>query len=305
MSINYYDKSIKPFFGVVEEIIDDTYVRVRCFGIHPIDKEAVPTEDLPPALVLYPTTGGQVSGGDISHNIEIDAWVMGYFVDFPFCMQPIVTNVIRGAAYSMSTYPSGGGKFVDDGSNYDSGSSDDMGNDGGTMSIPGDSNIQKGYNYVYSKLVAEGSSRDPHMHTSAWIGVLRVEEPNLNPAVMGGYKGRAHGICQWLNPRRAQLYKRYGPTKKLNEQLDFMWWELNNDERPAKKRWLSATNMADAVAGGAAFERAADAPNGRVNRNSPIYRKRLKLAYQTYNSIKFTGGAQVTGIASPQSRGDV
>lgn len=306
MTINYYDQAIKPFFGVVEEVLDDSFVRVRCFGVHPLDRTDVPTEDLPPALVLYPTTGGQVSGGDISHNIEVDAWVMGYFVDFPLCMQPIVTSVIRGSSYSMSTYSSGSGEFVGQGG----GSGDYSGNPqvdtGATMNIPGGSTIEKSYNYIYHKLTAEGSSNDPHMHTSAVIGVLMLETSGINPTVVGGYKGRAWGICQWLGERRVQLFRRYGQTKRLDHQLDFMWWELNNTERRAKSRWLQTSNLPDAVAGFCSFERAEEWQNGRVNRSHSNFGKRLKYAYQAYNSMKFSGGPKSTQtVASPQNRGDV
>lgn len=297
-SLNYFGDSIKPFFGVVEKKIDESYVKVRCFGIHPLDRTEVPTEDLPPALVLYPTTGGQVAGGALSHNIEEDSWVMGYFMDFPYCMQPIVTNVIQGAAYSMSTQPREGGEFVGEG---DSQVGDVDSSTVGTLNLPGNSTVEKSYNFIYNKLQLEGSSNDPHLHTCAALGVLLLETSGINPTVVGGYKGRAWGICQWLGTRRDQLFARYGRTKRLDHQLDFMWWELNNTERRAKSAWLKATNMPDAVAGFCAFERAEEWQNGRVNRNHGNFKKRLKYAYQSYNTLKFSGGT----VASPQSRGEV
>lgn len=289
-SLSYYGNSISPFFGVVEEVLDESYVRVRIYGIHPLDKDKVPTEMLPPALVLYPTTGGQVGGGNLSHNIEIDTWVMGFFLDYPYCMQPIVTNTIQGAAYSMSDMPYGGGEFVDQGS-VDSGNPEV--DTGSTMNIPGGSNIEKSYNFIYAKLQAEGSSNDPHLHASAAVGVLLLETTNINPQTVGGYKGRAWGICQWLGTRREQLFARYGRTKRLDHQLDFMWWELGNTERRAKSAWLRATNLPDAVAGFCAFERAEEWQNGRVNRAHGNFKKRLQYAYRTYNSIKYGGDQPV------------
>lgn len=294
-SLNYYNNHFAPFFGVVEEVLDESYVRVRCYGIHPLDKELVPTDKLPPALVLYPTTGGQVGGGSLSHNLEVDSWVMGYFVDYPFCMQPIVTHAIQGAAYSMSDYKSSGWEFVDQGETSDGGSEVNPGN---VTNIPGGSNAEKVYNYIYAKLVAEGSSSDPHMHTTAAMGVLQIESPGFRPEVTGGYRGRAWGICQWLDPRRQQLFDRYGPTKRLDQQLDFMWWELNNTERRAKGNWLRATNLADATAGFNTFERAADAPRGKTIRNNSIFKRRLKAAYGFYNTSKPTMNNSSGGIGS-------
>ena len=48
------------FQGVVEDHNDPEQigrVRVRCLGIHTEDKEALPTDDLPWAMVMMPTTG--------------------------------------------------------------------------------------------------------------------------------------------------------------------------------------------------------------------------------------------------------
>lgn len=290
--MNYFKDSYAPLVGVVEEVIDEAYVRVRCFGIHPIDKELVPTDMLPPALVTYPTSGGQVAAGSLTHNIEVDSWVIGFFLDYPYCMQPVVTAVIQGAAYSMSTYKTGGGEFVGQGATDTDVFEGTPGVDTeATLKIPGNSTIEKTYNYVYNKLTSEGSSKDPHLHTCALIGVLMLETPNINPTVMGGYKGRAWGICQWLGARRQQLFDRYGRTKDLSQQLDFMWWELNNTERRAKNLWLQASNLPDAVAGFCMFERAEEVHNGRVNRGHGNYKKRLQYAYQAYNSLKYTGGS--------------
>lgn len=297
-----YASSMQLFVGVVEQVIDEAYVRVRVFGVHPLDRAAVPTETLPTALVVYPVCGGQVTGGSISHNLQTDSWVIGQWLDYPMCQQLIVTGVIQGTDYSMSVYGSQGGEFVRQGS--DLGDETDTGSgDGGvdstvTTNIPGGSNIQKTYNYVVTKLEAEGSSSDPHLHASALCGVLMLETTGINPAVVGGFKGRAWGICQWLGDRRAQLFRKYGRTKRLDQQLDFMWWELNNTERRAKGLWLRATNLPDAVAGFCMFERAEEVRNGRVSRAHSNYKKRLAFAYQVYNSIRQTGVA-TSGTTAP------
>lgn len=304
--LGYFSDNFHPLVGVVEQVIDEAYVRVRCFGIHPLDKTKVRTDQLPPALVLYPTTGGQVGGGSLTHNLEVDSWVFGYFVDYPLCMQPIITHSIQGTSYSMSTYSSQGGEFVGQGNgtsvSTDGGYAPPV-DTGATTNIPGGSNTEKVYNYIYGKLVAEGSSSDPHLHTSAALGVMEVESPGHRPEVVGGYKGRAWGICQWLDPRRKQLFDRYGPTKRLDQQLDFMWWELNNTERPAKSKWLRTSNIVEATAGFNSFERADDCPRGVTIRSHPIFKRRLQNSYKFYNSMKYSGNTK-TNIASPQSRGD-
>lgn len=289
---DFYGANANWFVGIVEEVIDEAYVRVRVIGIHPlVDKEKVRTDQLPPALVLYPTTGGQVTSGAATHNIQVDSWVKGSFADFPICMQPMVEFVIQGTDYSSSNYGSQGGEFVNEGS--EEGSVDT----GATTNIPGNSNVQKTYNYITAKLQSEGSSSDTHLHASAACGVLMLETPGINPSVVGGYRGRAWGICQWLGPRRDALFRKYGRTKRLDQQLDFMWWELQNGERRAKGLWLNSNNLPDAVAGFCMFERAEEVRNGRVIRSHGNYQKRLKYAYQVYNSVKQTTGSGGIGSA--------
>lgn len=318
MKQDNYWMEMQPFFGVVEEVIDESYVRVRIFGIHPLDKEKVKTEDLPPALVLMPTTGGHATSGNLGHNVEVDSWVFGHITDMPYCMQPIVTHTIKGTSYSMSKYRSEGGQFVGQGttgssdgistgastgSNAGGGSTGTGGtSDGGTspstpVNIPGNNNLQKTYNYLYAKLQAENSS-DPHLHASGICGVLLLETSGINPTVVGGYKGRAWGICQWLGPRRAALFKRYGQTKSLTEQLDFMWYELNTLHRRAKGLILRSTNLPDAVAGMCVFEGAEEMKGGKLNRAHSNFKKRLAFAYKVYKENKYTGNSGSGGGGS-------
>lgn len=288
---NFYGDSWHWWVGVVKELVDDSFVKVRIFGIHPLDESQVDSSDLPNALIGYPVTGGQTAGGTMGHNLQVDSWVYGFSPDRGF-MQPVVLGVINGTSYSMSVYESNGGTFVGQPTGSgDTGGGSDSPNTGATTNIPGDSNAAKAYNYVYAKLQAEGSSSNLHLHTSALMGCLRVESPNVDPAIEGGYKGRAWGICQWLDPRRRQLHKRYGRTKRLDQQLDFMWWELNNTEKSAKRRWLSASNMPDAVAGFSSFERNGcwDLKRGYIKRGHPIYKKSLRFAYEIFNSYSYSG----------------
>lgn len=315
---DYYGKNFQWFVGVVEDHFDDSYVRVRIFGVHPFhNKELVPTDQLPLALVTYPVTGSQVTNGTIAHNLVVDSWVVGFFVDPPYCQQPIILSVINGTDYAASSQKEGGGAFVEQGSGASFpadpfGGGGNLGGDisspadpfgggsGGSdlsgtapISIPGGSNIEKTYNFVVSKLQAEGGSSDPHLHASAVCGVLMLETPNINPAVVGGYKGRAWGICQWLGTRRTQLFQKYGHTKNLADQLNFMWWELNNTEKRAKSLWLRGQNLPDAVAGFCMFERAEEVKNGKVIRTHGNFQKRLKYAYQVYNTKKKTSNGAV------------
>lgn len=288
---DFYGTRFEWFVGVVKNVLDENLVQVRIFGVHPIeDQTAVDDSDLPPALVLLPTTSGQAGSGVSGHNIQVDSWVVGFFAD-SFKMQPIVFGVIGGGEYSSSTYDSNGGKFVGDGSQDGNANPDDI-DITATTNIPGGSNVEKTYNYVYAKLQAEGSSTNPHMHASALVGCLQLESSvHIRPEIEGGYKGKAWGICQWLGARRSQLFAKFGRTKRLDQQLDFMWWELNNTEGRAKKAWLSATTLPNAVAGFELFERNEmyNLRTRTINRGSGLYKQVLSNAYKISNSAKYSG----------------
>jgi hypothetical protein len=61
----------------------------------------------------------------------------------------------------------------------------------------------------------------------------------------GGYKGRAIGIGQLLGDRRDAIIKRYGPRPNLDQQLEFMLWELRGGDQGGKSV-LNSGNTSEA-----------------------------------------------------------
>ena len=87
------------FMGVVEDNNDPEQmgrVRVRCIGIHTEDKEVLPTEDLPWAMVMLPTTSASVSQVGNSFGLLNGSWVMGFFRDATACQEPVVMGTFNG-----------------------------------------------------------------------------------------------------------------------------------------------------------------------------------------------------------------
>lgn len=100
------------FFGVVEDNNDPMAlgrVKVRCFNFHPEDKTLVPTDDLPWALVLHPTTSSAISGIGTHSPIQVGAWVFGFFSDGEDAQSPIVTHTVPGIHRPNSENEVGGG----------------------------------------------------------------------------------------------------------------------------------------------------------------------------------------------------
>ena len=62
------------------------------------------------------------------------------------------------------------------------------------------------------------------------IAASVVAEGGLARRTGGGYKGRALGIGQLLGSRRATFLRRYGKNFTFQNELDFMYEEMNNDD---------------------------------------------------------------------------
>lgn len=62
------------------------------------------------------------------------------------------------------------------------------------------------------------------------IAASVVAEGGLGMRTGGGYKGRALGIGQLLGSRRSAFLKRYGPNFTFQNELDFMYEEMNSGD---------------------------------------------------------------------------
>ena len=90
----YGKKQFVWWTGVVEDIMDPLElgsVRVRIIGLHTDNKSLVPTESLPWAQVLLPTTGANTTTGPREGD-----WVFGFFQDSEYAQIPVVVGVFPG-----------------------------------------------------------------------------------------------------------------------------------------------------------------------------------------------------------------
>jgi len=88
------------FVGVCEDRDDPLKmgrIRVRALGIHTENLRSLPTEDLPWAYVMAPTTTPSMNGlGETPPFIVQGAWVIGFFKDGMDCQQPIILGTLPG-----------------------------------------------------------------------------------------------------------------------------------------------------------------------------------------------------------------
>lgn len=123
------DTKFAWFHGVVEDRADPLYlnrVRVRCYGYHTPDKALLPTEDLPWATILLPTTESGTSGvGRSPHGLVEGSWVVGFFRDGTDAQDPI----IMGSVASLNTVEADPSKgFFDPLGNYPKKTDDELTN---------------------------------------------------------------------------------------------------------------------------------------------------------------------------------
>lgn len=69
-------------------------VKVRILGYHSPSKEELSTKDLPWAMVSMPTTQAQRGGMGSIHQLQVNSWVIGFFMDGASSQIPIVLGSI-------------------------------------------------------------------------------------------------------------------------------------------------------------------------------------------------------------------
>ena len=118
-------------------------------------------------------------------------------------------------------------------------------------------------------------------------------ESGLNPNAIGD-SGKAYGIGQWHPDRQADFEAKYGHSIKnstLQEQLDFVVYELTHKEQNALAQFQKAKSIDEAVRAGLSYERPAEA-----NRDKD-YKTRMDIAnsinVKVFNS---TGGNANTTV---------
>lgn len=57
----------------------------------------------------------------------------------------------------------------------------------------------------------------------------------------------AFGLAQWLGTRKQRLLQKYGANPTMNQQLEFIWEELNTTEKKALQKLLNTNTISDAT----------------------------------------------------------
>ena len=91
--------NLEFFIGDVEKILDPLYIgriKVRVYGDHTLDKEILPTDDLPWATVLNDIHSHSTTGkGQTPLGLRVGSKVVGFYLDATK-QRPVVLGSIAG-----------------------------------------------------------------------------------------------------------------------------------------------------------------------------------------------------------------
>lgn len=136
---------------------------------------------------------------------------------------------------------------------------------GNTFNSPSNGSLQQ---YIVSFFKNKGLTDN---QARGILGNL-MQESRGNHAITNKTSG-AFGLAQWLGPRKQRLIQKYGQNPTIQQQLEFIWEELNTTESKAFQQLLNTKTIADATRAFAQhFERA--------GKNEMNMNKRIKFAYQ-------------------------
>lgn len=57
----------------------------------------------------------------------------------------------------------------------------------------------------------------------------------------------SYGLAQWTGTRKARLFSKYGTNPSVNQQLEYLWDELNSTEKSALNALRNTSTVADAT----------------------------------------------------------
>ena len=74
-----------------------------------------------------------------------------------------------------------------------------------------------------------------------------MQESGGNIQAISSDGHNSYGLAQWTGPRKQKLFEMYGPNPTIEQQLDFLWWELNNTHKDALRALKQAKTVYDAT----------------------------------------------------------
>lgn len=95
-------------------------------------------------------------------------------------------------------------------------------------------------NYIVQYFVNKGLTLN--QAKGIYGNIMQESGGNIKALSSDGHN--SYGIAQWTGKRKTKLFSMYGTRPSLDNQLDFLWWELNNTEKSSLEA-LKDTNTVE------------------------------------------------------------
>lgn len=94
-------------------------------------------------------------------------------------------------------------------------------------------------NYIIDYFVNKGLTRN--QAKGIYGNLMQESGGNISAKSSDGHN--SYGLAQWTGSRKQQLFNKYGSNPSAKQQLDFLWWELNNTHKDAFKSLKQTTTV--------------------------------------------------------------
>ena len=82
---------------------------------------------------------------------------------------------------------------------------------------------------------------------SCFIFGYIMQESGGNISIVSQDGNNSYGLVQWTGPRKVALFNKYGTRPTLQQQLDFIWEELNTTHRSALSGLRNSNTVEEAT----------------------------------------------------------
>lgn len=111
-----------------------------------------------------------------------------------------------------------------------------------------------------------------------------IRESSLNPNAVNP-SSKAFGIAQWLGDRKKKLFAKYGKNPTFDQQLEFVWEELNSSHKKGLDMLKRSQSVEEAAANAFGWYEFSVGPKGAIAE----MRKHGQDGLKSYNQgIKFS-----------------
>lgn len=98
-------------------------------------------------------------------------------------------------------------------------------------------------NYIVDYFMKKGLTRN--QAKGIYGNIMQESNGDLTAVSSDGYN--SYGLAQWTGERKQRLFNMFGANPTAKQQLDFIWWELNNTHKNALASLKGTTSVSDAT----------------------------------------------------------